>query len=377
MQPNVDRIAETLRDMGAKAAWMPQGFLAHGQTLPLVDAHGGRLGDMLPGIGVRLDVDLNSLGITRPIPNVYDRTRFCRAAERALQLFERLARDDRGAITTYDGILASRAGGKADDTIFQKLSFTTVATTWFTTFRAGGNPTAGSYTPIPGGAAFNNTSAGALSAALSNPSGGDTKYLLGLGFIATALNNCIMVVDLLVGAGSISATTNSAQTINTTPLTRYTTGAGVYAALEVTTALGSTPANLTIGYTNQAGTNSRTSVSTAMTASAIVQRIQPSLVMPQILMQAGDTGIRSVETLTLSASMGGSGVLALWLYKPLVVSIGTAANVFIGQDLATQVDGLTELVTEAGGALGCLALLNFPNGSSAGDIGGQLKTCAG
>jgi len=34
----------------------------------------GRIGQMLPGRGLSLDVDLKSIGITRPIPYVYERT---------------------------------------------------------------------------------------------------------------------------------------------------------------------------------------------------------------------------------------------------------------------------------------------------------------
>jgi hypothetical protein len=382
MHRDVDQIAGHLASWAGLARAMPPSFRGGGDRIPIASPNGGLLGFALPGEGVYLDVDLVALGVTRPISGVYERSpvqRFLDRVEarvrRELLFWRRLPGDKRGVITTYDGILASRAGGKADDQQAYKATFTTTATTWFSAFRANGFPGAGSYTS-GAGATHNNASAGALSGALTNPSGGDTKYLLGLGFSSSSAVNMAMLVDVLVAAGGISTTTTSAQSIGTPALTRYTTGAGVMLAFDVTTALGASAANISASYTNQAGTSGQTAPTTALATSAVVQTIEPALQAPLMPLAAGDYGVRAVASVTVSANMG-SGALGLFLYKPMTMLPGVAANVYIERDLPTSIDGAVPLQVDGGGALGCLALLVFPSASSSGNIGLYMKTCAG
>ena len=70
-----------------------------------------------------------------------------------------------------------------------------------------------------------------------------------------------MLVDLLGFYRVTSVTTTTAQTLNNTvTLPRYTTGAGVQAFMwnTNTTAMGAATPNLSINYTNSAGTAGRT-----------------------------------------------------------------------------------------------------------------------
>jgi hypothetical protein len=118
-------------------------------------------------------------------------------------------------------------------------------------------------------------------------------------------------------AGSaISVTTTTAQTINTGALpsrdnTGTANGVGVQWGLEIITATGAGAATPAIGYTNSGGTNTRTAsvVDTYVASSAIGAFYRFGL-------QAGDVGIKSVESLTLSVSMT-SGSIALVAYRVL------------------------------------------------------------
>jgi len=325
---------------------------------------------MLPGKGIQLFSDLKTLGITKGrIPHLYERS----VTQR---LIDKFCGDERGAISSYDGIIAARAGGNADDVMFAKSSYTTVANVWSSSFRAAGLPAAGTYSNIPGGAAPDNTNVGALSLGFSNPSGGNSKYLLTFGFTSSSALQIVMLGDLLVAAGNISGSLNTSQTISSTALTRYTSGAGVYMTYEVTTALGGTASNLTVTYTNQSGTGSRATAATAMTTSAIAQRLQPAGAGPFMVLQSGDYGVQSVQSLILSASMT-AGVFALNLYKPLMWVPGIAANIWTERDSTTQIDGLQQLVTTAGGVLGCLAMYLYTNTTTSGLIVGGMRACAG
>lgn len=376
MIADVDILATTLARMGAAARAMPPSWASDGDRFDACGPGGERIGDIYPGEGLALGVDLASLGITRPIPNVFERSAVLRLGDRVRRLATRLLGDERGAIATYDGIIAGRAGGLDDDVMFFKNSYASASLAWSSSFRGAGMPTVGTYTAIPTGASLNRTNVGALNLGMIDPTGGNSKYLLSLGWTSAANVNMCLLVDLLVGCGSISANVATAQTVSSAALTRYTTGVGVQATFEITTALGATPANISFSYTNQAGTSGQTSSSQAMSPSGIVQRLQPSLQVPLVPLGSGDTGIRAVASVTLSAAMG-SGVIALNLYKPLVMVPGVAASVFIAPDLATQIDGLKQLTVDGGGVLGCLALFVLPNSTTTGDTGGFLKTVAG
>jgi len=283
-----------------------------------------------------------------------------------------------GTITNYDGIINSRGAGKSDDPIFVKTTaFGGVSGVWYSAFRIAGLPPTISPANIPGGSVMNRASAGAIP--LQNPTNTDIKYLLTLGVSVPSISgfSAILLVDLLVAAANINANSTSAQTVNTAALTRYTSGEGVMMILCVTTALGATASNVTISYTNQAGTSGRSTGAIAMTASAAVNRLQPVVALaPFIPLQAGDTGVRSVETITFSAAMG-AGVLDIYLFKPLVIIPTIAANTFVERDSTVQIDGLLQLPKGSDGQIGCLGCFPLTGGTTTTTLLGLLRTCAG
>lgn len=223
---------------------------------------------------------------------------------------------------------------------------------------------------------MNRASTGAIP--LINPTSSDKKYLLTHGITVPSISgfSTVLLVDLLVAAANISANSTSAQTVNSAALTRYTTGEGVRMILVVTTALGATASNVTISYTNQAGTAGRSTGAIAMTASCAVNRTQPSTTIFFIPLQAGDTGVRSVQTITFSAAMG-AGVLDLYLFKPLMIIPTIAANTFVERDSSVQIDGLTELAYGSDNQVGCLGNFVLTGGTTTTTLLGFLRSCMG
>lgn len=281
-------------------------------------------------------------------------------------------------LTNYDDIIAARAGGKANDVAYAKTAVHGgVSGAWYSSFRIAGLPPSIAPTNIPGGSVMNRASTGAI--ALINPTNPDKKYLLTHGVTVPSVSgfSVILLLDLLVAAANISANSTSAQTVNTNALTRYTDGNGVMMILVVTTALGATASNVTITYTNQDGTTGRSTGAIAMTASAAANRLQPiSGVAYFIPLQAGDTGVRSVQTIQFSAAMG-AGVLDLYLFKPLMLIPTIAANTFVERDSSVQIDGLTELVYGSDNQVGCLGNFVLAGGTTTTTLLGLLRTCSG
>jgi hypothetical protein len=126
----------------------------------------------------------------------------------------------------------------------------------------------------------------------------------------------LVAIDLLNVSGGLSGIVTTEQTTNlpTAALTRHTGGDGVFIGIVIYAAVGSTATTISVRYTNQAGTANRTSTVTAFGATGF--REVGRLI--QIPLQAGDTGVRSVEGVTLTATTGTIGDFGVCLFKPLM-----------------------------------------------------------
>jgi hypothetical protein len=397
MQTNVDLVADKLMQMGSLAKRMPPSWDGAKVTALATGPDGQYFGKMLPGRGLYLAHDLKSLGIRKPLPNVYERSPLFRAVEAmdkfgvtrgmvldaeraAVQLVSLLnVLSNRlmpsCAVTTYDGIINARGGGKYGDVTGLKNSFTTVATSWSSIYQATGLPAAGAYSATPG-TAKDRSDAGALSLGLTSPTNPDKMYLLTFGLGSSSQINMMILVDLLVAVASLLATSATAQTVNSTALTRYTTGAGVLATLDITTQLSATAHNITLNkYTNQAGTTLRTTGAQTGLSGGIVQRLDPSG-GPWFALQSGDYGVKSVEEFTCSAALA-AGVYALNLFYPLAFCPGVAANGYVERDSTVQIDGAVELVQTSGNVIGCLTGYILTNTTTSGQLLTFLRTATG
>jgi hypothetical protein len=282
----------------------------------------------------------------------------CRDAIRAIKSM-------RAAITSWDSVVNARASGKAWDYFGTKASQTTVANVWSSFTRTAGNPAAMSYNAIPGPAALDSNTTGAWPLPMSQ-GGTEDVFLTNLGGNHATGTNVVLAVDLIQAAGSISATVNTTQSVATTTNLRYTGGEGVLMTLEVTTALGATSATVTVSYADQSGGSSTTSAITLLTG-AIAGRLVPVQDGPMIRFATGDYGVRQVNTVLLSASMA-AGVLAMLMYKPLLLFPTLATTTFVERSTPAQIGGIRKLTdyTTSGSSKPCIGFFVLTSTTSTG-----------
>ncbi len=173
----------------------------------------------------------------------------------------------------------------------------------------------------------------------------DLKSIINVAALATAATgvpSVLMLVDLCLYYPGIDMNSATRQTlINSTTLTRYTTGAGLRSFVVNASTTGATGHNIDSGagtgteYTNQAGTGSKVHPGTiAFTASAITPHISHSGTAtnnfgPFLPLAAGDYGVRSYQFFKLSAASGSASTARLCIVKPLAVIPLTTVSVFV------------------------------------------------
>ncbi|MGA1350948.1 MAG: hypothetical protein ACO31B_07405 [Burkholderiaceae bacterium] len=85
--------------------------------------------------------------------------------------------------------------------------------------------------------------------------------------------------------------------------------------ITIYTAVGSTATTITATYTNQAGTGSRVTPTVVFGGTGF-REVDRLFLLP---LQEGDTGVRSVESVTIAASTGTAGNFGVTLFRPLYV----------------------------------------------------------
>lgn len=139
-----------------------------------------------------------------------------------------------------------------------------------------------------------------------------------IGYRLSALNPGVYIIcDRLAHSGGLSGTATAEQTTNlpTPTLTRHTSGVGVMIGLTIYTGVGSTATTVSAKYTNQSGTGSRATPLVQIGASNF-NAANRMILLP---LQDGDSGVRSVEGVTLTATTGTVGNFGVTLFKPLYV----------------------------------------------------------
>ena len=241
--------------------------------------------------------------------------------------------------------------GQSYRTDWQKSTFATTAHTaglWYSLMRCGGNPAADTILGTGTNLAFQALS-DTVATASGIPHGGNVgghKVLLSAAAqtaTATTAPCVLMLVDMLGFYPITTVTTTGAQTLNNTvTLPRYTDGAGVQAFLTPSTVMGAATPNITLNYTNSAGTAGKATPvtlpignSAAAVTSVVHSGTGSGKYGPFVPLAAGDAGIRSVQSINLSASYV-SGVLNLMLCKPLLTLPITTLGVTAERDLVNQ-----------------------------------------
>ena len=196
--------------------------------------------------------------------------------------------------------------------------------------------------------------------------GSGTLAILGARYNSLAPGGNFLIVDRLSHQGGLVANIATEQTTNlpTAALTRHTSGEGVMMGLTIYTAIGSTPTTVTASYTNQAGTSGRTTSAVAIGGTNFSSG-RRFILLP---LQAGDTGVRAVASVTLAATTGTVGNMGVTLFKPLyVIFVESTSGVMAGGFVTGGVfGGIPEIIDGA-----CLCVFALV-GSGSGDSSGAL-----
>jgi hypothetical protein len=215
------------------------------------------------------------------------------------------------------------------------------------------------------GAIPDRTTTGALPFLVAT--GGRDTHLIGAS-ITPVTAGVFLLYDRLFHIGGRSGTSTAAQSVQGSPaspaLTRNTGGAGNMAWYEIYTIVGTTAAVMTMNYTNQDGTSGRTStINIGTTGFREVTRAQ------RIQLAAGDTGIRAINTVTLSTTTGTAGNFGITIAQPLAwIPVG-AAGTAGWRDYTTGLPGIPVIDPDA-----CLALMFIPAAATAPEVWGCIAT---
>lgn len=208
------------------------------------------------------------------------------------------------AITDLNGIIA---GMRPPQFIAKAVTATLVAGRPTSLWSLAGSPGAGSFDTTLNGVVLSSSSALVNGQIPHYDPASNNSYLGRLSGQATQAGT-LLLLDRIWHNGGYTITSATAQN-STTPTwpsrcptsgtddTPATTGQGVLLALEISAAAGAAAPTITVSYTNQAGTASRTGTNILATANS------PAIGATYFIgLQAGDTGVRSVQSLTLSTS---------------------------------------------------------------------------
>lgn len=269
------------------------------------------------------------------------------------------------AITTLDGALA----GMQPARYFAKnVTGTMVAGRPWSTWALAGNPGAGSFSASLSGVALDSTSANVNGQIpFTDPVSGNS-YLARFQAGAT-ISGTLLLCDRLWHNGGFTITTTTAQTVNSATfpardLAGSTNGDGVLVGIEVSAACGAAAPAPTLTYTNQAGTGSRTASLSFPTANSPAA----GSFFPFGL-QAGDTGVRSIQSLTLGTSWV-SGTINLVAYR--VIAALELTGAFVPNAIDAITSGFQKLHN------GTVPFLIFiPSTTTTSSISGQMIVTQG
>lgn len=222
-------------------------------------------------------------------------------------------------------------------------------------WRYDGNPSGGA-TPTTVVAPTNATQ-GALP--FTN-AGGSRESWMTQAFATSNAFGTYILYDRLLQIGGLSGIVTTAQTVGGT-LTRNTSGAGNFAFVEIDTQVGATTSSVTMTYTDQSGNTGN--VSTGVQIGGTNFREATRAIM--LTLAAGDTGIRGIDSITLSGSTGTAGNLGVVIGRPIayfsVGQVGAAG----WRDFVTGLPALPKIEANA-----CLSLLFMSGGSTTPELFG-------
>ena len=200
---------------------------------------------------------------------------------------------------------------------------------------------------------------------LPDPVGGASRYLA-QSALTFATAGSLWFYDRVWSCSGFSGIVATAQAVTSFPvLTRPdVNGTGLEIWIECYTATGSTASNITVQYTNSDSVAGRSTVSTAHIVS------MPASRMYRVPLQSGDTGVKSIQSVTLSATTGTAGSFGVTLMRKIAVTGAAIANVPVVNDFAalgmplvqngTALNAIHQATTTSSGVI--LGVLTFIDG---------------
>lgn len=252
---------------------------------------------------------------------------------------------------------------------------TTTAGLWFDLSMSPGNPVPQYYAASPlTSVALSQSSDGGL---FHGADVGTKKHLssfLSMSNSATGLPMPMILCDYLLYYPFIDEGTTDTQTLtNSVSIPRYTDGAGVQ-VMAVSVAGRTGGQSFSFSYTNQDGVSGRTSQTVVQNTATATGTIVTSATAtaggagPFIGLQAGDSGVRSIESVTMTGT--DIGLFTLVLVKPLMTTQILEQTAPTEESLFIEKGSLPEIKDNA-----YLNLLAMPNGSLSGiSLYGMINT---
>lgn len=192
----------------------------------------------------------------------------------------------------------------------------------------------------------------------ANPAVGKQKWLLGVETIAQQ-QGILVLYDRLMHCSGLSATVITAQAITGGSVNRYTSteSVGNQIWLEIYSIIGTTATTVTASYTNQAGTSGRTTQATTFGGTGLREGER----MIPLALADGDTGVQSVQSVTVLASTLTAGNFGVTIVRPILSIMCGGSGIAGVRDCIAGLPSVPEIETDA-----CLALQWMPNGTTAG-----------
>ena len=216
---------------------------------------------------------------------------------------------------------------------------TTGSGIWFDLSMSPGNPVPNYYIGSPGAftALKQSTDGGLRHGGNVAPKQKVLRRLMAMTPTAAAAPLRMILLDYIGFYGFIDESITDEQFLdNSTPLPRHQDGIGVQ-MMAIVVAGQTGGQTFTVNYTNSDGVAGRVSIATLMTTQAVNGTVLTSLSAganyagPFIPLQRGDSGVRSVESVTIGG-VGDVGLFSLVLVKPL------ASFALRGIDAPTEID---------------------------------------
>lgn len=207
-----------------------------------------------------------------------------------------------GFSTYNDIITAITVNGKGEYPSYNKASITTVAAGKFSLGYIGGTPSSLVFGTALTATAVTSATPGVL-APFTDPTAPATKNLMSAGIGSTVAAGTFMIYDLLARYplnGTVTSGTFTSVTLPARDATGTTNGVGVLPMVVNATGTTASAVTLTLNYTNSAGTAGRSSAVTIVAGAQ--HRVLNDTFGWTYPLQAGDVGVRTIQSYTLSAT---------------------------------------------------------------------------